>query len=67
MPAPESARIVVDGLTKTFRVAERGSGALAALAGLFARRWRAVDAVRGVSFTLDDGELLGLIVPNGAG
>jgi ABC-2 type transport system ATP-binding protein len=61
------AYLVVDGLTKSFRVAERRPGALGALAGVFRRRWRSIDALKGVSFTMADGELLGLIGPNGAG
>jgi viologen exporter family transport system ATP-binding protein len=59
--------IIVDRLTKTFRVAERRPGALNALVGLVRRRHRSIDAIQGISFTLDDGELLGLIGPNGAG
>ena len=59
--------IVVENLTKTFRVAERRVGALGKLAGLFDRRWRTVDALKGISFALREGELLGLIGPNGAG
>jgi ABC-2 type transport system ATP-binding protein len=64
MPTPH---ILVDGLTKSFRVPERRAGALGALAGLFRRRWRTVDALRGIDFSLAEGELLGLIGPNGAG
>jgi ABC-2 type transport system ATP-binding protein len=63
---PESS-IVVDGLTKTFHVAERRPGALNALAGLVRRHYRAIHAIDGVSFRLAEGELLGLIGPNGAG
>ena len=62
-----SEYIRVDGLTKTFRVAERQSGAMGSVAGLFRRRTRAVEALRGISFSLQEGELLGLIGPNGAG
>ena len=59
--------IVVDGLTKTFRVAERRAGAWNALTGLIRRRHRLVEAIKDVSFTLAEGELLGFIGPNGAG
>ena len=62
-----STMIVVDDLTKTFRVAERASGPLGTIAGLFRRRYRIVEALKGISFTLREGELLGLIGPNGAG
>lgn len=60
------ARIVVEKLTKSFRVAERGTGALSALTGL-GRRFRTVHALRDVDFSLEPGELVGLIGPNGAG
>ena len=59
--------IVVDGLTKQFRVAERRPGRWGALAGLVRRRHRTVNALAHVSFSLDEGELLGFIGPNGAG
>ena len=60
-------QIIVDNLRKTFHVAERGKGTLGALAGLLHRRKRAVHALAGVSFQVDEGELLGYIGPNGAG
>ena len=59
--------IIVQDLTKTFRVAERRGGAFGAVAGLVRRRYRNVEALKGISFTLGEGELLGLIGPNGAG
>ena len=59
--------IIVEDLVKTFRVAERRSGVLGALAGLARRRYRTVRALDGVSFSLRQGELLGYIGPNGAG
>ena len=40
---------------------------MGSIAGLFQRRVRAVEAVKGISFTLEEGALLGLIGPNGAG
>lgn len=60
-------QILVQDLAKTFRVAEREPGALGAVRGLLRRRWRRVEALRDVSFSLDQGELLGFIGPNGAG
>jgi ABC-2 type transport system ATP-binding protein len=35
--------------------------------GTFRRRWKNVEAVRGVSFEIEKGELFGLLGPNGAG
>jgi ABC-2 type transport system ATP-binding protein len=59
--------IRVENLTKSFRVAERKSGAWGAAAGLFRRRHREVHALAGVSFDVEAGELVGYIGPNGAG
>ena len=60
-------QIVVEDLIKTFRIAQRRAGMLGALAGLFHRKHRTVTALDGVSFSLEEGELLGYIGPNGAG
>jgi ABC-2 type transport system ATP-binding protein len=59
--------VLVDGLTKTYRVAERPAGVMGALAGLVRRRTRTIEALKGINFALAEGELLGLIGPNGAG
>jgi len=60
-------QIVVENLVKTFKVAERAPGMLGALAGIVRRKHRIVTALDGISFSLDEGELLGYIGPNGAG
>jgi len=60
-------QIRVDDLSKTYRVAEREAGAMGAVKGLFRRRHRTVEALKHISFSLDEGELLGFIGPNGAG
>jgi ABC-2 type transport system ATP-binding protein len=59
--------IVVDQLVKTYRIAERDAGVFGAVRGLFRRRHRIVEALAGVSFQLERGELLGFVGPNGAG
>jgi ABC-2 type transport system ATP-binding protein len=61
------SQILVEELSKTYRIAEREPGAMGAVRGLFRRRWRTVEALSGVSFQLERGELVGLIGPNGAG
>ncbi|KQP49322.1 ATP-binding cassette domain-containing protein [Pseudorhodoferax sp. Leaf274] len=60
-------QIVVEQLAKTYRIAERAPGLAGALRGLWQRRHRTVQALAGVSFQLERGELLGFIGPNGAG
>ena len=60
-------QILVEGLAKTYRVAEREPGAWGAVTGLFHRRWRSIEALKGVGFSMERGELVGLIGPNGAG
>jgi ABC-2 type transport system ATP-binding protein len=60
-------QILVEELSKTYRIAERDAGAMGAVKGLFHRRWRQVEALKAVSFGIEQGELVGLIGPNGAG
>ena len=67
---PENAlmpQIVVDQLRKTYRVHEREPGIAGALKAMLRPRHRTVQALDGVSFALERGELLGFIGPNGAG
>ena len=61
------SQILVEELSKTYRIAERDPGVAGAVKGLFRRRWRTVEALQGVSFAMAEGELVGLIGPNGAG
>lgn len=61
------SQIVVDQLSKTFKVPEREAGFTASIASLFRRRYRDVLAVDGVSFEVSKGEIVGFLGPNGAG
>jgi viologen exporter family transport system ATP-binding protein len=60
-------QITVQDLSKTYRVAERQRGFKGAARGLFSRTHRDIEALKSVSFSLEEGELVGLIGPNGAG
>ncbi len=59
--------VVVDRLEKVFDVPERDPGLVAATKGLFRRKTREVRAVDAISFTVDQGEVVGFLGPNGAG
>ncbi|MCS6776805.1 MAG: ATP-binding cassette domain-containing protein [Chloroherpetonaceae bacterium] len=63
----EQPHIVVDQLRKVYRVHEREAGAAASVRSLFRRRYREVEAVRGISFRVMPGEIVGFLGPNGAG
>ncbi|MEP0914085.1 ATP-binding cassette domain-containing protein [Leptolyngbya sp. GB1-A1] len=59
--------ITVKNLSKTFFVSQRASGPWGSVRGLMQRQTKPVQALRGVSFSLEQGELVGYIGPNGAG
>lgn len=59
--------IQVSHLTKEFKVPVRKSGLRAAFRSLYHRQTRTVPAVVDVSFTIEEGEIVGFLGPNGAG
>jgi ABC-2 type transport system ATP-binding protein len=61
------AAIHVGGLSKTYEVPVRESGVKAALRSLVRRQTRQVEAVKGISFSVSPGEVIGFLGPNGAG
>jgi ABC-2 type transport system ATP-binding protein len=56
-----------NNINKTYRVAKRRAGLGNALKALFSREYELVRALKDVSFTIQDGEMVGYIGPNGAG
>ena len=61
------SQIVVENLSKTYQVPEREPGLGAALRSLVRRSYREVEAVHGISFSVEAGEMVGFIGPTGAG
>jgi ABC-2 type transport system ATP-binding protein len=62
MPAIE-----VNALTKNFRTYKKLPGLRGALRGLIHRKYEETVAVKSVSFSVNEGELVGFLGPNGAG
>jgi ABC-2 type transport system ATP-binding protein len=59
--------IAVEGLGKTYRVADKQPGLAGTLRHFVRRRTRDVHAVRDVSFQIQPGEMVGFLGANGAG
>src|SRR5437867_6210160 len=59
--------VEVHELRKTFRVTEREEGLAATLRSFVKRHRKDVNAVAGITFRIDAGEVVGFLGPNGAG
>ncbi len=59
--------IEVQSLCKSFKVSKRKAGIGAAIGSFFNPQYRTVEALKNISFTIGEGEIVGYIGPNGAG
>jgi ABC-2 type transport system ATP-binding protein len=59
--------ITVDHLTKYYKIHQKEPGFLGSLKSLVNRKYYDAKAVDDISFSIDEGELVGFIGPNGAG
>lgn len=59
--------ITIENVCKSYRVAKRNAGFGAACKALFHREYEVIEALKDISFTIGNGEMVGYIGPNGAG
>ena len=59
--------ITMEHVCKSYRIAKRNAGFKEACRSLFRRETEEIQALKDVSFTIRDGEMVGYIGPNGAG
>ncbi|MEP0804729.1 MAG: ATP-binding cassette domain-containing protein [Chloroflexota bacterium] len=59
--------IEVHNLRKTFQTKRKAEGLGGSVRSLFQPQYSSIEAVRGITFQMEAGELLGFIGPNGAG
>lgn len=59
--------ITMKNVCKSYKIAKRNAGFSQACRALFHREYEEIHALKNVSFTINDGEMVGYIGPNGAG
>jgi ABC-2 type transport system ATP-binding protein len=59
--------IFVENVSKTFRVHRKQPGLQGSIRSLFRRQWETKTALDNVSFSIENGEIVGLVGANGAG
>lgn len=59
--------ISISHLSKEYTIQKKEPGFVASIKSLFSRNYETVNAVNDISFSIEEGELVGFIGPNGAG
>jgi len=59
--------IEVKQINKTFKVPQKSTGKFGALKTFFNRKYKYINAIKDISFSIKKGEIVGYIGPNGAG
>lgn len=59
--------VSVSNLSKQYSIQKKEPGLAASIKSLFSRDYETVNAVNNISFSIEEGELVGFIGPNGAG
>jgi len=59
--------IEVKNINKTFKVPEKENGKFSGLKNFFNRKYKYIQAINNISFSIKKGEIVGYIGPNGAG
>jgi len=59
--------IIVRNLNKTFELTKKAEGVWNSIKGLWKSEKQYIEAVKGISFDIERGELIGFLGPNGAG
>jgi len=62
-----SSIIKFDNICKDFKLSLRKKGLKGAFVGLFKREYKTIEALKNVSFEIQEGDIVGYIGPNGAG
>ena len=61
------AIISVQNLTKSFKVNQKEKGFIGSVNAIFNPKYKEIQAVKNISFEVDEGEIIAFIGPNGAG
>lgn len=59
--------INVNNISKSYRIVKKENGIKGSIKSFFKREYKIIEAVNDITFSIDEGEIVGYIGPNGAG